>query len=173
MIAVLIFGLAVSTSLNIWQFNNVREVEKIVYAEVPVEVPIEVSQTNSLERFYLKGSEHFTVQFNDGNTDGTPYDFVHGTFIESDIALYGEWDVMITFRFCEMENITLDLTNIEIKLENCTVQNSYFEGTFDSAVHLSGSSFIGSSTFNVSVVNGTGNTGLENVTFEGIVVQGD
>lgn len=56
--------LAVSMGFNIWQFNNVREIEKPV--EVPVEVPIEVfvpseNGPRRFERFLIKGSEHFHV----------------------------------------------------------------------------------------------------------------
>ena len=171
-LVVLISCLAVSMGLNVWQFTNVREVEKIV--EVPVEVPIEVfvptgEGPRHFERFLIKGSEHFHVQF----YDDLPYEFVHGTLSSTSVTFYGEWDIQVTFRFCEIKNTTFDLTNIDVILENCTVENSYFEGTFDSAVYLRGSSFTGVTTFNTSVVNGTGNIGLENVVFEGRVFQED
>ena len=175
-ILVLISCLAVSMGSNIWQLNNVREIEKPV--EVPVEVPIEVlvpseNGPRRFERFLIKGSERFDVQFGDGDTSGEFYEFVHGTVESSDVTFRGEWDVLVTFRFCEIKNTTFDLTNIAITLENCTVQDSYFEGTFDSVVHITGTAFTGVTAFDIPVVNGTGNTGLENVVFEDRVFQED
>ena len=175
-LAALISCLAVSMGLNVWQFTNVREVEKIV--EVPVDMPIEVfvpieREPRRFERFLIKGSEHFSVQFGDGDTSAEFYEFIHGTLSLTDVSFIGEWDTEVTFRFCEIKNVTFDLTNIDVILENCMVQNSYFEGTFNSAVHLRGTSFTGVTTFSVSVINGTGNTGLENVIFEGSVFQED
>jgi len=158
--------LVISVSTNIWQFFNVTEVEveKTVYVEVPIEVPIEVPQTSTLKQYDLKGS--LDVQFYDS------FDFIEGTFEFSDVWFMGPWDCHVTFRSCEIKNVTFTLTMLTIKLENCTVQNSYFNGeNHPAVVCLSGTSFIGSTTFNVNVLNGTGNTGLENVTFEGRVFQ--
>ena len=154
--------LVISVSANIWQFFNVTEVEveKTVYVEVPVEIP----QTSTLPNHHVKGS--LDVQFYDS------FDFIDGTFEFSDIWFMGPWDCHVTFRSCEIKNVTFTLTMLQIRLENCTVQNSYFRGENQPAVVcLSGTSFVGSTTFNVNVLNGTGNTGLENVTFEGRVFQ--
>ena len=152
-----------------WQFSNPREVEKIV----EVEVPFEAEPRHRFERFLIKGSEHFSVQFGDGDTSPEFYEFIHGTLSLTDVTFTGEWATEVTFILCEIRNSTFDLTNIDVILENCTVQDSSFEGTFDSAVYLRGTSFTGVTTFNISVVNGTGNTGLENVVFEGQVFQED
>jgi len=176
---VLVCCLVVSIFQNAWQFVNPREVEKIVEVEVPVEVPIEVfvptkaEPLRLFERFLIKGSEHFAVQFGDGDTSAEFYEFIHGTLSFTDVTFSGEWATEVTFRFCEIKNATFDLENMYVVLANCSVENSYFEGTFDSAVCLRGTAFTGVTTFDIPVVNGTGNTGLENVIFEDRVFQED
>ena len=158
--------LIISVSANVWQFFNVTEVEveKTVYVEIPIEVPVEIPQTSTLEEYYVNG--RVDVQFCDS------FNFVDGTFEYADVWFMGPWDCHVTFRSCKIKNVTFTLTMLQVRLENCTVQNSYFrEENQPPTVTLSGTSFTGSTTFNVNVVNGTGNTGLENVTFEGRVFQ--
>lgn len=167
--ALLIAVLGISVCVNLWQFNNVREVEVEVEVErtVYVEVPVEVPQTSYLKQFYVTG--RFDVQFYDD------FEFVDGTFTFSDVWFMGPWDCHVTFKSCKIRNVTFTLTMLQVKLENCTVQNSYFEdgGSQPAVVYLSETSFTGHTTFDVNVVNDTGNTGLENVIFEGRVFQGD
>ena len=114
----------------------------------------------------LFADPYSNVQFDDS------FDFVDGTFESSDVWFMGVWDCHVTFRSCEINNVKFTLTMLHVRLENCTVQSSYFEEeSHHPDVYISGTSFVGSTTFTVDVVNGTGNTGLENVTFEGRVFQ--
>lgn len=161
----LVVSLVTSISMNILQSFNVTKVEKVIYVEVPVEVPVEIPQTSVLKQSYIKG--RFDVQFYDS------FDFIDGTFEFADVWFMAPWDCHVTFRHCKIKNVTFTLTMLQVKLENCMVQNSYFEdgGSQPAVVYLSETSFTGHTTFDVNVVNGTGNTGLENVTFKGRVFQ--
>lgn len=183
-IAVLIPCLAVAMCLNIWQFNNVREVEKIVEVEVPVEkivevpmpiefayVPVEVPRKSSLTNFDIRNVGHFFADFLDDD-----FQFIRGYFSFCDMEWRGYWDCMVTISETRITNCTFKLANIHLLLENCIVENSHFassrahyHATLTGVVHLNGTTFLGENIFDVNVVDRGGNVGFENVQFnEGI-----
>ena len=158
-IFILTVVLGISVCFNLWQLKNVREVEKFVG------VPVEVPRDSFLENFDIRNVQYLAIQFKDNS-----FHFIDGSFSFCLLDWYGHWDTTVTLTNTSITNCTIYLDNFQVNLEYCKVENTHVIGTFNSAVHLNHTTFIGASNvFDVPVCDRGGNSGMENVTFnEGV-----
>ncbi|UCG44676.1 MAG: hypothetical protein JSV58_04515 [Candidatus Bathyarchaeota archaeon] len=175
----LIAMLATSISVNTWQWMNPRiiEQEKTVDVEKIVEVyiPHQYIERQYLNRTELRGCPHFYMQIYSWN-----FQINQGIFVDSAIVFQiGEYGASLKLIDCEITNTNIHLMNLDLELEGCIVSDTEFtaggakyQPASNEGVLVSNTRFIGNNIFDIVFVNGTGNRGLENCTFNNRVISG-
>jgi hypothetical protein len=160
--SLVVVAVVVSAGVTYSLFPRTVTVDKEV--QVPIETVVEVPTPSFLEHFDIREARYVALDFGDNS-----FTFVNGEFSFCDMDWRGYWDSKVIISKTSIKNCTFYLTNLDLELENCDVENCHFEGTFDSAVYLNSTTFTGANVFDVSVVDKGGNKGLENVVFNGQV----